>query len=159
MVPEDLAAKFRDDHGYMGRGGVVVVFDGEACGWVNCLRNPEHWRHGAVAVDEDGNKWKAVGRLDTVVGVPGADDTATSWVRLPDEPRRRGRPATGQALSAAERQARYRAKKAEAGKAMLTVEVSQDVLDALQAYVQFRDGVTQGEAVDRILRAYLLRKR
>lgn len=80
-------------------------------------------------------------------------------VELPGVPKRRGRPATGSALSAAERQARYRAKKAQAGKAVLTVEVSQEVVDALQAYVKFRDGVTQGDAVDRILRAYLLRKR
>lgn len=78
---------------------------------------------------------------------------------LPGVPKRRGRPATGQALSAAERQARYRARKLEAGKAILTVEVGQDVVDALQAHVQFRDGVTQGQVVDRILRAYLLRKR
>lgn len=39
-----LAQRWRQKHGYDGRGGVVVVFDGVVQGWVNEIRNPEHWQ-------------------------------------------------------------------------------------------------------------------
>jgi len=63
---EDLetAQLWRAQHGYIGRGGVIVVFDGLAQGWVNELRNPESWRPGCVAVDEDGHGWIAAGGND-----------------------------------------------------------------------------------------------
>jgi hypothetical protein len=67
--------------GYEGRGGVVIVFDGEAGGWVDRLRNPEHWRIGTLAVDEDGRIWVASGVQR------GQDDTASRWdpARLADD--------------------------------------------------------------------------
>lgn len=74
--------------------------------------------------------------------------------------RRRGRPVSiDGAATAAERQAaRRRRLKEKAGKGLLTVEVSLDVIAALDAFVKFKD-VTKGEVVDRILRGTLLRKR
>jgi hypothetical protein len=53
----DTAKHWRERHGYVGRGGVVVLFEGEVQSWVNKLRNPEHWRPGCIAVDEDGRSW------------------------------------------------------------------------------------------------------
>lgn len=43
------------------KGGVVVVFEYEVSGWVNELRDPQHWEPGCVAVDESGNAWESVG--------------------------------------------------------------------------------------------------
>jgi hypothetical protein len=74
-------------------------------------------------------------------------------------PRGRGRPLSGKpASTAAERQAARRDRLRDEGKGVLTVEVSLDVIAALDAFVQFKD-VTKGEVVDRILRGTLLRKR
>jgi hypothetical protein len=73
--------------------------------------------------------------------------------------RRRGRPASiDGAATAAERQAARRRRLKEEGKGVLTVEVSQEVIDALDAFVQFKPE-TKGDVVDRILRDRLLRKR
>lgn len=52
---------WRKEYGYVGRGGVIVVFEGKGQSWVNELRNPEHWQPGCVAVDESGNTWTAIG--------------------------------------------------------------------------------------------------
>jgi hypothetical protein len=78
---------------------------------------------------------------------------------LPGVPRRRGRPATGNAKNAAQRQAARRARLAAEGKESLTVDVSADVADALRALVRFKADEDMSKAVDRILRSYLLRKR
>lgn len=56
----DATRRWREQHGYAGRGGVVVLFGGEVQGWVNTLRDPGHWRPGCVAVDESGTCWQAV---------------------------------------------------------------------------------------------------
>lgn len=69
-----------------------------------------------------------------------------------------GRPRTGKAMSAAERQQLRRDRLAKEGKGLLTVEVKLDVIAALDAFVRFKD-VTKGDVVDRILRGTLLRKR
>lgn len=37
----ETAHVWRAENGYIGRGGVIVIFDGLAQGWVNGLRNPE----------------------------------------------------------------------------------------------------------------------
>jgi hypothetical protein len=74
-------------------------------------------------------------------------------------PRKRGRPSTGKALSASERQARRRAKLKAEGKALLPpAVVSQEVEKALEKFIQFKD-MTLGDALDRIVRDRLLRKR
>lgn len=54
------ARRWREQWGYIGRGGVIVLFHGEVQSWVNELRNPEHWRPGCVAVDEDGKTWTTI---------------------------------------------------------------------------------------------------
>jgi len=79
-------------------------------------------------------------------------------IELPGVPKRRGRPPTGQAMSSAERKAAQRQRLLDEGKASLTVNVSLEVIEALRKHVQFKDE-DQGDAVDRILRSYLLRKR
>ena len=84
-------------------------------------------------------------------------DDVTS--ELPRVPKRRGRPATGKAMTAAQRQAARRARLAAEGKESLTVDVSVDVADALRALVRFKADEGMSDAVDRILRSYLLRKR
>ncbi len=53
----DEARRYREKESMVGRGGVVVFFDGEVQGWVNKLRNPEHWQPGCIAVDEHGRMW------------------------------------------------------------------------------------------------------
>ncbi|SDR62967.1 hypothetical protein SAMN05445850_8541 [Paraburkholderia tuberum] len=59
-TPIDIAHRWRQENGYVGRGGVVVLFDGEVQNWVNKLRNPEHWQPGCIAVDEQGHTWTAI---------------------------------------------------------------------------------------------------
>lgn len=57
---QNTAAAWRSENGYTGRAGVVVVYDGTAQGWVNILRNPEHWVPGCFAVNEDGEVWQSI---------------------------------------------------------------------------------------------------
>jgi hypothetical protein len=56
-----ISTQWRQENGYQGQGGVVVLFDGEVQGWCNQLRDPDHWRPGCIAVDESGQHWEAVG--------------------------------------------------------------------------------------------------
>ncbi len=46
MTLIDDARRYRERDALVGKGGVVVFFEGEVQGWVNQLRNPEHWRPG-----------------------------------------------------------------------------------------------------------------
>lgn len=78
--------------------------------------------------------------------------------KSPGVPKRRGRPPTGEAMTHAERQKRYREKMRSMGLEDMTVTVTAEVRSALAKHVEFKD-VALGEVVDRILRAYLLRKR
>lgn len=84
-------------------------------------------------------------------------------IELPGVPKRRGRPPTGNALSAAERKAAQRARQAAAGLETVTVDLPKDVAEALRAYcarkVADSEPVTLGQAVEKILRDRLLRKR
>jgi len=70
------ARRWREQWGYIGRGGVVVLLDGEVQSWVNQLRNPEHWQPGCIAVDEEGKSWT------TIAG--DQRDGALMW--LPNDP-------------------------------------------------------------------------
>lgn len=54
------AKQFRERHNCVGRGGLVILYNGHAESWVNELRNPEHWRSGCMAIDDAGNTWTAV---------------------------------------------------------------------------------------------------
>jgi hypothetical protein len=60
MTSFEIAVAWREEKGFVGRGGVGVLFKGEVQGWVNKLRNPEHWQPGCVAVDEDGHTWTTI---------------------------------------------------------------------------------------------------
>lgn len=42
-------------------GGVIVFHGRELQGWVNRLRNPEHWVPGCIALDCDGKQYVATG--------------------------------------------------------------------------------------------------
>lgn len=55
-----LATKWRQERGYIGRGGVVVIYRGEVQSWVNELRDPTHWVAGCIAVDEAGQQWQTI---------------------------------------------------------------------------------------------------
>lgn len=57
---EAVARSWREAQGYVGRGGVIIIHDGEVQSWVNKLRNPEHWKPGCIAIDEAGSTWTAV---------------------------------------------------------------------------------------------------
>lgn len=57
-----IANTYRNETGR--RGGVVVIYDGQVSGWMNELRDPQHWCPGCIAVDQDGNQWQAVGGND-----------------------------------------------------------------------------------------------
>lgn len=59
--PVALARRWREQYGYVGRGGVVIAFNGKADGWVCMLRNPHHQQPGCIAVDEQGKTWTAIG--------------------------------------------------------------------------------------------------
>lgn len=78
----------------------------------------------------------------------------------PATPRsKRGRPASGKALSAADRQARRLTKLEANGKALLPpVVVSQEVKQALAKFIKYKD-MTLGDALERIIRDRLLRPR
>ena len=78
----------------------------------------------------------------------------------PKGPSKRGRPSSGKGLTAAERQKRRLTKLKAEGKALLPqVVVSQAVQEALVKFIKFKDGMTLGDALDRIVRDRLLRKR
>lgn len=46
-------------------GGVVIVYEGVVCGWVDQLRDPGHWTPGSIAIDQQGNCWEAQGGTDS----------------------------------------------------------------------------------------------
>lgn len=66
------AQQWRITNGYVDKAGVVVIFNGEVQGWVNELRNPEHWVSGCFAVNEQGEIWQ------TIAG--NSDDGALMWL-------------------------------------------------------------------------------
>lgn len=70
------ARRWRATWGYEGRGGVVVLLNGDVQSWVNALRNPEDWQPGCIAIDENGQSWTAI--------AGNAEDGALLW--LPNDP-------------------------------------------------------------------------
>lgn len=86
-------------------------------------------------------------------------DISNQLAEQPKERSGRGRRPSGKALSAAERQSRRLVKLEAEGKGRLpSVVVSLEVKQALAKFIQFKD-MTLGDAVDRIVRDRLLRKR
>lgn len=57
-----IAEKSRKRWGY--EGGYVILKDGELTGWVLRLNNPQVCKPGAVAINEAGLMWEAVGDTD-----------------------------------------------------------------------------------------------
>jgi hypothetical protein len=55
-----IAHAWREKNGYVGRGGVIVIYDNTADAWMDQLRNPEHWQPGCIAVAEGGKSWTAI---------------------------------------------------------------------------------------------------
>lgn len=53
-----LAAKYRAKRGH--ETGVVLFWRSLAYGWKNTLRDPQHERPGALAVDADGRVFQAI---------------------------------------------------------------------------------------------------
>jgi hypothetical protein len=70
-------------------------------------------------------------------------------------PRKRGRPSTGQAMTAAERQAAYRARH---NLVPVTVQLPADLVEGLDQYLKFKD-TTKNEVFAKLLRSQLLRQR
>lgn len=83
-----------------------------------------------------------------------AEDTKTVDMLDPAPPKR-GRPVTGKAMTAAERKRKSRAKN---GKIAIGLDLSEDVVAGLKNYVQFK-GLTQDQAIEKLIRTQLLRKR
>lgn len=87
-------------------------------------------------------------------------ETIEEQLHPPKAPCKRGRPSSGKGLTAAERQKRRLAKLEAEGKTLLPqVVVSQQVREALDRFVKYKDGMTLGDALDRIVRDRLMRKR
>jgi hypothetical protein len=75
---------------------------------------------------------------------------------LVEPPKRgRGRPASGQAMTAAERKA---AQRARSGLVAVTVDLPPDLAAGLEEYLRFKD-TTKNEVFARLIRTQLLRKR
>jgi len=64
MDYQEMAIEWRKIQGYLDKGGVVIICDSEVQGWVNELRNPDHWVPRSLAIDIDGNCWIARGGDD-----------------------------------------------------------------------------------------------
>lgn len=65
------AKEWRQEMGYVEKCGVVIFFGDELQGWVNSLRDPQHWQPGCIAIDEFGLCYDAVGG--------NAQDGASRW--------------------------------------------------------------------------------
>lgn len=83
MTPEQrtqailVAANYLAERPQLGTTGVVILFNDEAIGWMNTLRDPQNWQPGALAIDTQGNLWIATGG-DSYSG-------AGQWQPLDDE--------------------------------------------------------------------------
>lgn len=78
--PIQVAHHWRIREGYVGRGGVVVVFDGRAAGWMNELRDPQNWEPGCIGVDEAENTWTATGGDPQTGATRWMPNDSSSWI-------------------------------------------------------------------------------
>lgn len=69
--------------------------------------------------------------------------------------RPRGRPATGRAMTNAERK---RLQRERAGQVVFTVDLPEDLVDLFNEYLRFKD-LTKSAVIEKLLRSQLLRKR
>ncbi|HFF9520128.1 TPA: antirestriction protein ArdR [Serratia marcescens] len=68
----EIANKWREQNEEHAGDGVVLIWAGEVYGWKNCLRDAQHERPGAIAVDADAHVFIAEGGNDY--------DGAKRWV-------------------------------------------------------------------------------
>ena len=61
MKNADLATQWRFKTKHIGKGGVVIIYDGQIAGWTSTLREPEKWEPGVIAVTEQGEQYLAEG--------------------------------------------------------------------------------------------------
>lgn len=54
MGMKNLAREWRENQGYVGKGGVIIIFQDNVQGWVNELSDPQSWIPGCIAVDDEG---------------------------------------------------------------------------------------------------------
>ncbi|WP_148264813.1 hypothetical protein [Collimonas fungivorans] len=71
------------------------------------------------------------------------------------EKRPRGRPATGRAMTSAERK---RLQRERAGRVVFTVDLPEDLVNLFNEYLRFKD-LTKSAVIEKLLRSQLLRKR
>ena len=86
------------------------------------------------------------------------DDKTIDLVDQPGVVRQRGRPATGKAMSDAERQKLRRQRLVDDGMTTLSVVIPLDVMRALDHFLQYKSE-TKDQLVERVLRDRLMRKR
>lgn len=73
---KSLAEEYRRNVRHNLKGGVVVIHRQHVAGWMNELRDPQHWKPGCFAVNEDGRIWMTIGGSQ--------DEGSESW-QLQDE--------------------------------------------------------------------------
>lgn len=71
----EIAKHWRTQNTEHANSGVVLIFDGVAYGWKDSLRDPQHERPGAIAVDIFCNEYIATGGNDY--------DGAKEWILHP----------------------------------------------------------------------------
>ncbi|HCA7081296.1 TPA: antirestriction protein ArdR [Citrobacter sedlakii] len=71
----DIASTWRKANEEYAQSGIVLIWNDEVYGWKNCLRDAQHERPGAIAVDATGNVFIAEGGNDY--------DGAKVWVVFP----------------------------------------------------------------------------
>lgn len=59
-----IAKNWRKQNPEHVNSGIVLIWDGKAFGWKNCLRDPQAERPETIAVDVDGNIFIAKGGND-----------------------------------------------------------------------------------------------
>ena len=67
-----LASRWRQEN--KRTGGLVVVYRGDAQGWIDELRDAQHWVPGCVAVSDVGQCWQ------TIAG--DEDHGALMWIQI-----------------------------------------------------------------------------
>lgn len=68
----DIAHHYRQQNSRHADTGIVLIWGSQAYGWKNCLRDAQHERPNAIAVDADDNVFIAQGGND--------QDGAKCWV-------------------------------------------------------------------------------
>lgn len=86
------------------------------------------------------------------------DDKTIDLVDQPGVVRQLGRPATGKAMTDAERQKLRRQRLAKEGMTTLSVVIPDEVMKAVDHFLQFK-AETKDKLVERVLRDRLMRKR